>query len=74
LHRGAGEPIFGEFTVYPRSGLLQFDRELGAHWDIGASGYLSRLQPICPTTQGNARRRRLSRHQLMRSCASRAWR
>lgn len=43
-----GEPIFGEFTVYPRSGLLQFDPasfdgELGAHWDIGASGYLSRL-------------------------------
>ncbi|ESW71691.1 MULTISPECIES: ATP-grasp fold amidoligase family protein [unclassified Mesorhizobium] len=43
-----GEPIFGEFTVYPRSGLLQFDpaafdRELGAHWDIGASAYLSRL-------------------------------
>jgi hypothetical protein len=43
-----GEPIFGEFTVYPRSGLLQFDpasfdSELGAHWDIGASGYLSRV-------------------------------
>ena len=43
-----GEPIFGEFTVYPRSGLLQFDPasfdgELGAHWDIGASGYLSRV-------------------------------
>jgi hypothetical protein len=48
FYEEAGEPIFGEFTVYPRSGLLQFDPasfdgELGAHWDIGASGYLSRL-------------------------------
>jgi len=43
----AGEPVFGEFTVYPRSGLLQFDppsfdHELGARWDIAASSYLSR--------------------------------
>jgi hypothetical protein len=42
-----GQPLFGEFTVYPRSGQLQFDppafdRELGSHWDLAASSYLSR--------------------------------
>ena len=47
FYEDAGEPVFGEFTVYPRSGLLQFDpqsfdHELGARWDIGASAYLMR--------------------------------
>jgi hypothetical protein len=46
-----GQPVFGEFTVYPRSGLLQFDpatfdRELGSHWNIAASGYLT-----CPPSR-----------------------
>ncbi|AZO68696.1 hypothetical protein LRP31_22875 [Mesorhizobium mediterraneum] len=47
FYEDGGEPVFGEFTIYPRSGLQQFeppafDRELGACWDIAASGYLSR--------------------------------
>jgi hypothetical protein len=47
FYEDGGQPVFGEFTVYPRSGLLQFDppafdRELGARWNIAASGYLSR--------------------------------
>ncbi|MCV3209722.1 hypothetical protein OHD62_17930 [Mesorhizobium sp. YC-39] len=45
FYEDAGEPVFGEFTIYPRSGLQQFDppafdRELGARWDIAASRYL----------------------------------
>lgn len=47
FYEDAGEPVFGEFTVYPRSGLLQFDpptfdEEIGACWDLGASNYLCR--------------------------------
>lgn len=47
FYEDAGEPVFGEFTIYPRSGLQQFDppafdRELGARWDIATSRYLSR--------------------------------
>jgi len=46
FYEDEGQPVFGEFTVYPRSGLLQFDppafdHELGAHWDIAASKYLA---------------------------------
>lgn len=49
FYEDAGEPVFGEFTIYPRSGLQQFDppafdRELGARWDIAASRYLNRPQ------------------------------
>jgi hypothetical protein len=47
FYEDAGEPVFGEFTVYPRSGLLQFDppsfdHELGGRWNIASSNYLSR--------------------------------
>lgn len=46
FYEDEGEPVFGEFTVYPRSGLLQFDpatfdRELGMQWDIASSNYLA---------------------------------
>lgn len=46
FYEDEGEPVFGEFTVYPRSGLLQFDpatfdRELGARWNIAGSNYLA---------------------------------
>ncbi|MEP6564303.1 MAG: ATP-grasp fold amidoligase family protein [Mesorhizobium sp.] len=51
FYEDAGQPVFGEFTVYPRSGLLQFDPpffdyELGARWDIAASAYLT-----CPPSR-----------------------
>lgn len=41
-----GEPVFGEFTVYPLSGHIpfappQFDFALGAHWDIRNAHYLA---------------------------------
>lgn len=46
FYEDEGEPVFGEFTVYPRSGLLQFDpatfdHQLGTRWNIAGSNYLT---------------------------------
>jgi len=45
LYEEKGEPVFGEFTVYPRSGLFRFDPPsfdlaVSRRWDLARSAYL----------------------------------
>ncbi|MBN9551087.1 MAG: hypothetical protein J0H31_20025 [Alphaproteobacteria bacterium] len=45
LYEEKGEPVFGEFTIYPRSGLFRFDPSsfdlaVSERWDLARSAYL----------------------------------
>lgn len=45
LYEEKGEPVFGEFTVYPRSGLFRFDPPsfdlaVSERWDLAQSAYM----------------------------------
>lgn len=45
LYEEKGEPVFGEFTIYPRSGLFRFDPPsfdlaVSERWDLARSAYL----------------------------------
>jgi hypothetical protein len=45
LYEEKGEPVFGEFTIYPRSGLFRFDPPsfdlaVSEKWDLARSAYL----------------------------------